>query len=138
MTTERGRRRPRVPARFYLLARRDTRTRTSALLLGRALPPLSPCLFCACISVSVKLNRLMSRLCSCLVLLCACAAATATTTITNNRTEVAWMASLWEADSIQISPLANAQYPQFTTNWQFIFPHANISSDGDVHIDMAI
>ena len=49
------------------------------------------------------------------------------------------MASLWEADSIQISPLADAQYPQFgTSSWQYIFPHSSISADGDVHIDMAV
>src|SRR5207249_6554831 len=63
----------------------------------------------------------------------------ATTTVTNTRPEIAQMAGLWEADSIQISPLANAQYPQFgTNNWQFIFPHSSISSDGDIHIDMAV
>jgi hypothetical protein len=33
------------------------------------------------------------------------------TVITNTRPEVALMASLWEADSVQISPLANAQCP---------------------------
>jgi PKD repeat protein len=62
----------------------------------------------------------------------------ATTVITNTRPEVAQMASLWETDSIQISPLANAQYPQYTNDWQFIFPHANISADGDSHIDMGV
>src|SRR5207249_7962389 len=63
----------------------------------------------------------------------------ATTTVTNTRPEVAQMAGLWEADSVQISALANAQYPQFgTNNWQFIFPHSSISSDGDIHIDMAV
>src|SRR5437016_14611128 len=80
----------------------------------------------------------MSRLVSWLVLLWACASS-ATTTITNTRPEIAWMASLWEADSIQISPLANAQYPQFGTNyWQYIFPHSSISADGDIHTDMAV
>ena len=48
------------------------------------------------------------------------------------------MASLWEVDSIQLSALANAQYPQFATDWQYIFPHSSISSDGDIHIDMAV
>jgi phosphatidylinositol-3-phosphatase len=49
------------------------------------------------------------------------------------------MAGQWEVDSVQISSLADAQYPQFSTNsWQFIFPHNNISSDGDIHNDMAV
>src|ERR1043166_7452013 len=61
------------------------------------------------------------------------------TTITNTRSEVAFMAGLWEADSIQISPLADAQYPQFGTNvWQYPFVHNNLASDGDFHVDMAI
>jgi PKD repeat protein len=67
--------------------------------------------------------------------------ARATTIITNARTEVAQMAGLWEADTVQISGLANAQYPNIgggTNNWQYIDPHASISSDGDIHIDMAI
>jgi hypothetical protein len=61
-----------------------------------------------------------------------------TTTITNTRAEISFMASLWEADSIQISSLANSQYPQFSNNWQFIFPHANLAADGDIHIDMGV
>ena len=61
-----------------------------------------------------------------------------TTTITNTRAEVSLMATLWEADSLQISGLANAQYPQFSNDWQYIFPHSNISADGDVHMDMAV
>src|ERR1041385_6635907 len=48
------------------------------------------------------------------------------------------MASLWESDSVEISALANAQYPQFTDDWQYIFPHKAISDDGDIHIDMAV
>ena len=61
------------------------------------------------------------------------------TTITNTRPEVSFMAGLWEADSIQISPLADAQYPQFGTSlWQYPYVHNNISGDGDIHIDMAI
>jgi subtilisin-like proprotein convertase family protein len=48
------------------------------------------------------------------------------------------MAGLWETDCLTISPLANAQYPTYTTNWQYIFPHNSISDDGDVHIDMAV
>jgi len=35
-------------------------------------------------------------------------------------------------------PLANSQYPTYTTNWQYIFPHTSISADGDIHIDMAV
>jgi PKD repeat protein len=49
------------------------------------------------------------------------------------------MAGLWETDSIEISPLADAQYPQFGTNvWQYTYVHNNISGDGDFHVDMAI
>src|SRR5439155_7163748 len=58
---------------------------------------------------------------------------------TNTRPEIGLMASLWEADSLQVSPLADAQYPQFGSSlWQYIFPHSSISADGDIHIDMAI
>src|ERR1041385_6353097 len=62
----------------------------------------------------------------------------ATTIETNSRVEISFMASLWETDSITISPLANTQYPQFSTDWQYIFPHANLAADGDIHNDMAV
>src|SRR4051812_44220486 len=42
----------------------------------------------------------------------------ASTIETNSRAEVSFMASLWETDTITISPLANAQYPVFSTDWQ--------------------
>src|SRR4051794_15802901 len=61
-----------------------------------------------------------------------------TTSITFTRAEVAQMALLWETDTIAVSSLANGQYPIYTTNWQYIFPHTNITSDGDVHTDMAV
>jgi hypothetical protein len=49
------------------------------------------------------------------------------------------MALLWETDTIAISPLADSQYPLYGTNlWQYIFPHANISNDDDVHTDMGV
>src|SRR5947209_2118467 len=64
--------------------------------------------------------------------------ATATTNITFTRDEVAQMAALWETDCITISPLANTQYPTYTSNWQYIFPHTTISADGDIHTDMAV
>ena len=64
--------------------------------------------------------------------------ASATTNITFTRDEVAQMAGLWETDCITVSPLANSQYPTFTTNWQYIFPHTSISADGDIHTDMAV
>ena len=57
----------------------------------------------------------------------------ADTVITNSRAEIAFMAGLWESDTIQISPLANAQYPSCTGTWQFIYP-LRVESDGDVHI----
>ena len=47
----------------------------------------------------------------------------ATTIQTNTRPEVAQMAGLWEVDSVQISGLANAQYPAIgggTSNWQYV------------------
>lgn len=62
----------------------------------------------------------------------------ANTITTNTRAEVSFMATLWETDTLNISPLANAQYPQFSNDWQYIFPHANISADGDIHNDMAV
>jgi hypothetical protein len=62
----------------------------------------------------------------------------ASTVETNSRAEVSFMASLWESDSIAISSLANAQYPQFSTDWQYIFPHANLAADGDIHNDMGV
>ena len=48
------------------------------------------------------------------------------------------MARLWETDTVAISPLANAQYPQFSGDWQFVFPHTNISDDGDIHIELRL
>jgi len=61
-----------------------------------------------------------------------------TTVITNTRAEIAFMAGLWEADSAQISSLANAQLPKFSNDWQYIFPSGSISADGDLHIAMAV
>ncbi|MGO9244477.1 MAG: PKD domain-containing protein [Verrucomicrobiia bacterium] len=65
----------------------------------------------------------------------------AQTIMTNTFAEVNLMASLWEVDSLQISPLANAQYPSIgggTNLWQFLFPSGSINSDGDEDIEMAI
>ena len=56
----------------------------------------------------------------------------------NTRAEIDEMARLWETDSVAISDLTNAQYPQFSGDWQFVFPHTNISDDGDIHIDLAL
>src|SRR5258708_5990038 len=61
-----------------------------------------------------------------------------TTVITNTRAEIAFMAGLWEADSAQISSLANAQLPKFSNDWQYIFPSGGISADGDLHIAIAV
>ena len=60
------------------------------------------------------------------------------TTMINTRAEVSFMATLWETDTLAISGLADAQYPQFTGQWDFIFPHTSISADGDIHTDMAL
>src|SRR5258708_25874530 len=65
----------------------------------------------------------------------------AQTVVTNTRTEVAQMAGLWEVDSLQVSPFANAQYPSIgggTNLWQFLFPSGGINSDGDEDIEMGI
>lgn len=64
--------------------------------------------------------------------------ASAETAITLARSDVAVMAKLWETDTVTVSPLVNAQYPQFSGDWQFIFPHSTISDDGDIHVDMAL
>jgi hypothetical protein len=64
--------------------------------------------------------------------------AQASTTITNTRAEVDQMAALWETDTVAISPLANAQYPQYSGNWDYIFANSSVSADGDVHVNMAI
>jgi hypothetical protein len=64
--------------------------------------------------------------------------AAADTPISFTRAEVSTMANLFETDTITVSPLANSQYPNIAGTWDFIFPHTGISSDGDVHTDMAI
>src|SRR5947208_8332266 len=73
-----------------------------------------------------------------LLLLLLSATASASTSITFTRAEIDEMGRLWETDTVAISPLANAQYPQFSGDWQFVFPHTSISDDGDIHIDMAL
>src|ERR1041384_7823129 len=65
----------------------------------------------------------------------------AQTVIVNTRAEVSFMASLWETDSIEISGLANAQYPLIgggTNLWRYIDPENGINRDGDTDIEMAI
>src|SRR4051812_3495995 len=74
----------------------------------------------------------------CLAFLRFLGVAQASTNITFTRAEVDQMAGLWETDTIAISALANSQYPAYTTNWQYIFPHGSISADGDIHTDMAV
>jgi hypothetical protein len=63
--------------------------------------------------------------------------ASSDTIITNSRAEVSFMASLWESDTIQISPLVNAQYPNCSGTWQYIYP-VTVEADGDVHIRTGI
>ena len=62
------------------------------------------------------------------------------TTITNTRPEIAQMAGYWEVDSVQISPLANAQVSVTCTgSWEFMQPSTgNTSTDGDEHINMCV
>ncbi len=60
------------------------------------------------------------------------------TTLTQTRSEIDQMATLWETDTVVISPLATAQYPQFSGSWQYSFPNSNISADEDIHINMAV
>jgi hypothetical protein len=59
------------------------------------------------------------------------------TVITNSRAEIAFMAGLWESDTIQISALTSTQYPSCSGTWQYIFP-VRIEDDGDSHIKTAI
>jgi len=73
-----------------------------------------------------------------LALLLPLSAAWATTTMNLTREDVATMATLWETDCLIVSPFANEQYPTYTSDWEFIFPHTSISSDGDIHTDMAV
>lgn len=82
--------------------------------------------------------RLFKALGSLFVAFVAAGSVHATTTITFTRAEVTNMANLFETDCVSISALANSQYPNVTGTWDFIFPHTSISSDGDVHTDMAI
>src|SRR5438445_202625 len=63
------------------------------------------------------------------------------TIMTNTRPEIAQMAGLWEVDTTQISPLANAQYPLIgggTSIWQYTFASSSPATDGDLHHAMAI
>ena len=73
-----------------------------------------------------------------LIWVAALTAADANTTITFTRGDIANMATLWETDCVSISSLANNQYPNVAGTWDYIVPHTTISSDGDIHIDMAI
>jgi PKD repeat protein len=73
------------------------------------------------------------------IVLVICTQVARATVITNTRPEIAQMAGLWEVNTIQISPLANAQYPAYgTSNWQYCFPNAGTSTDGDLHHNMAV
>lgn len=60
------------------------------------------------------------------------------TTFTNTRAEINLMATWWETDTVAISPLATAQYPQYSGDWQYIFPNNNRAADGDIHVNMAV
>jgi hypothetical protein len=71
-------------------------------------------------------------------LLAAATAARATTTFTFTRDEVNTMANLWETDSVSVSPLPSGQYPAVAGTWDFIVSHTTISTDGDIHVNMAI
>src|SRR5690242_17565108 len=73
-----------------------------------------------------------------LIWVAAFTAANANTTVTFTRGDIANMALLWETDCVSVSSLANAQYPNVAGTWDYIVPHSTVSSDGDIHIDMAI
>ena len=73
-----------------------------------------------------------------LIWVAALTAADANTTITFTRGDIATMAVLWETDCVSVSSLANEQYPNVAGTWDYIVPHTSISSDDDIHIDMAI
>jgi PKD repeat protein len=76
------------------------------------------------------------------VAMAVCAGVTRAQTVeTNTFAEVNLMATLWEVNCLQVSPLANAQYPAIgggTNLWQFLFPSGSINSDGDEDIETAI
>jgi hypothetical protein len=73
-----------------------------------------------------------------LIWVAALTAADANTTITFTRGDIATMAVLWETDCVSVSSLPNNQYPNVAGTWDYIVPHTSISSDGDIHVDMAI
>src|ERR1019366_2204435 len=80
--------------------------------------------------------RMPRRIYVVIALLC-CSQVARATTITNTRPDIAQMAGYWEVDSIQISPLVNSLYPQFTNTWEFIQPSGSTAYDGDEHFNMA-
>src|SRR5205085_5717327 len=73
-----------------------------------------------------------------LLVIVAVTMAEANTSITFTRSDIANMAVLWETDCVSVSALTNSQYPNVAGTWDFIVPHTSISSDGDIHVDMAI
>ncbi len=88
--------------------------------------------------------KMPRRIYAVIVLLC-CSPLARATTITNTRPEIAQMAGYWEVDSVQISPLANAQLildaqPSCSTtgSWEYMQPSGSTASDGDEHINMAL
>lgn len=60
------------------------------------------------------------------------------TVFTFTRAQINQMAGYWEVDSVQMSNLADGQYPTFTNTWAYIVPGTSRSSDGDIHINMAV
>jgi PKD repeat protein len=88
--------------------------------------------------------KMPRRIYTIIILLC-CSQFARATTITNTRPEIAQMAGYWEVDSVQISPLANAQLilnaqPSCSTtgSWEYMQPSGSTASDGDEHINMAL
>jgi Bacterial TSP3 repeat len=73
-----------------------------------------------------------------LIWVAALPAAHTNTTITITRSDIATMATLWETDCVSVSSLVNDQYPNVAGTWDYMVPHTSVSSDGDIHVDMAI
>jgi hypothetical protein len=73
-----------------------------------------------------------------LIWVAALTAAQANTTVTFTRGDIADMATLWETDCVSVSSLVNTEYPAVAGTLDYIVPHTGISSDGDIHVDIAI
>lgn len=83
----------------------------------------------------------MKRLAA-IILLSSAVAVNAATSFVTTRAHLTSMAGLWETtgSNATVDTLISEQYPTYLTSalWQYVFRHASISSDGDLHMDLAI